>query len=390
MRYYESAPGIITLVPDDGRPERCTFYGGPNHDPQGCVDCLRMRAWARLAVAQTDDGSGWAGVKLTEAPDVPAPSVLEIGEGSGDFLLRRGWVTLIHGRFASGKTPTTYLAVVGQVEQGRDAIIIDYEMGQSGAVALLRELGLTDGQIDRHVHYIERPPPLSPAGSRVLVEEVAAKGMHDVAVVVIDSLTQSMATLPGASDNDPLNVAVWADEMPIWLAQEFDAAVVIIDHSNLNDGDRPSGSHKKREFPQFHLWCELKTPFSRDNPEAGRSVLKVMKDRSGERPIGSPVAEVRTRPGGSFYLAKPDGAKAGEVEFHLDQQPEGGTLEDVYADLVKAGPEGLLKKALTGSGAAGTYRRNAFSVLVAEGRAVERPDPASSRARRCWADVHAP
>lgn len=390
MREEELVPnGPIVLVPDDGRPPPCGLFGGSlskGHDSMACPDCLRRRAWAKAAVArEVDDGEGWAAYSLVHAEPVPEPTILWVG---GRFLLRRGWITLIHGAFGSGKTPLTYLAVVEQVQAGNAALIIDHEMGPAQAKALLLELGLTLDQIEAGVIYVNQPPPLSEAGRRRLIDQADALG-RDLAVVVIDSLTESLTTIPGMSDNDSIDVAAWAQELPAWLRDQFYAAVLVIDHSGVNDGPRPSGSHKKREFPQFHLWCRKVTPFSKASPETGMSELWVMKDRSGDMPINQAVATLRTNET-TFYLAPEDPLKAGEIEVPLDMQPMHSTAEEVYADLVKAGEEGVMRSTLTGGGAAGTYRRRVLETLLAEGGAVEKPEPGSSRGRRCWADVHAP
>lgn len=376
-----------TVPIDDPEPSPCPDTGF-GHDALACPTCLRRRAWARRAAAQgDDDGSGWAPESLTDVEPVPPPSVLRLD--GDDCLFRRGWVTLIHGAQGSGKTPLTYLAVVEQVKAGNLALIVDYEMTKPHAVATLRELGLTDKEIEAGVYYLYSPPPMTPAGQQRIVAEVAAFA-RDLAVVVIDSLTESMATVPGMDDNNALDVTTWGAELPGWLADQFNAAVLVIDHSGVNDGPRPSGSHKKREFPQFHVWCRKDTPFSRANAEAGRSTLVVQKDRSGEREIGKSVARLRTEPGGTFYLAPVEAPKDGEIEVPLDQQPEGATEEEVYADLVAKGSAGALSTEVTGRGKRGKYRRAALSRLAEADRVVGIPVPGTAQGVRWWADQFDP
>jgi len=395
MRWQVGGNGAYeTLVPaDDSEPSPCADTGF-GHDAQACVTCLRRRAWARSQVMQTDDsGEGWAAQDLTKVEDVPPPSLLRVMLGK--FLIRRGWVTLVHGEFGSGKTPVCYIAVVEAVQAGDLAMIVDHEMGQSQAVALLRELGLTDEDIAAGVYFCHQPPPMTAAGQRRVAEEVAAFGRR-LTVVVIDSLSASMAMSPGSSDNDSLDVASWFAELPVWLADTFDAAVLVIDHSGVTDGPRPSGSHKKREVPQFHIWVEKVTPFSRAKPDAGRSNLRVMKDRSGESVIRSVAGVLLTREGGSFFLTTEEGAKehrakAGDVaDLPLDGQPDDSTDDEVYVDLLEAGSEGILKTALCGRGDRGKYRRAALARLVEAGRAVERQERTKGNPIRLWADPFAP
>lgn len=359
-------------------------YGNPMSKCVPCqteIEIARAKARRRAALADGDDGGSWAPQSLVEVEPVPPPTILEIAPG--DFLLRCGWVHLVHGAFGSAKTPLCYIAVVEAVRAGNLALIVDYEMGKSGAKAQLIELGLTEEQIDAGVYFCDQPGPMTAAAQRRIVAEVEKRG-QELTVAVVDSLSESMATVAGSSDNDSLDVASWASELPGWIAKKFDAAVLVIDHSGVEDGPRPSGSHKKREVVQFHLWCRKDTPFSRANPEAGKSTLLVMKDRSGDREIKKAVAEIRTRPGGSFYLAPVEGTTADEVEIPGELQPENSTDEEVFEIVKASGETGSMKKEITGSGAQGTYRRAALDRLVAVGRLTVRPDGRGGRGSRYW------
>lgn len=381
-----------TLVPeDDPEPSPCPDTGF-GHDGQACVTCLRRRAWARrVAMQADDDGAGWEPADLSVVEDLEQPTILRVMLGK--YLIRRGWVTLVHGEFASGKTPLCYIAVVEQVKAGNLAMIVDHEMGQSHAASLLRELGLTPEEIKAGVYFPAQPPPMTSAG-RERIRKVVAEYGRDLAVVVIDSLSASMATGAGASDNDSIDVAAWFEDLPVWFTQQFNAAVLVIDHSGVSDGPRPSGSHKKREVPQFHLWVKKVKPFSKAKPEAGRSNIIVMKDRSGDSVIGSTAAVLLTRPGGSFYVTTPEEAKApgsdGTVDLPLDAQPDDSNYEEVYADLLAAGEEGISKTDLTGRGQRGLYRRRAVDRLLVDGKAVSRPKPGTSNGVLLYADVFAP
>ncbi|MCL4368261.1 MAG: AAA family ATPase [Actinobacteria bacterium] len=360
------------------------------HARDQCLRCARRVAAVRRLDhgfgSDADDGEGWAPQSWDDVDETAPPSVLMLPDG--ECLLRRGWVTLLHGEFGSAKTPLAYLAVVEQVLAGNMALILDHEMTQGEAKKLLSELGLTTDQIKAGVYYRYSPDPITPSAKQRLMDEVEKYG-RDLSVVIIDSLTESMAMVPGASDNDALDVAAWA-KMTSWLADAFDAAVVVIDHSMLGDGPRPSGSHKKREFPQFHVWCKKGTPFSRESPESGYSTLYVQKDRSGEREIGKPVATIRTRPAGSFYLGPVEQARKGEVEMPLDMQPDDATEDYVLGRIEKAGRGGLMTSDVTGSGAVGQYRRQALATLEAAGRVVSLPAGRAGRGKRYWTPENCP
>lgn len=335
---------------------------------------------------EADDGEDWAPVSLVDAERVPAPEVLRLPDGS--CLARRGWVTLVHGQRGSAKTPLCYLAVVEQVKAGHAAVVVDYEMGRSGARSLLNDLGLSDDEIASGVYFAESPGAMTPVKRRRLADELERLGRR-VTVVVIDSLTEAMAVVPGRlSDNDAQDVMAWFNSLPKWAAREFDAAVLVIDHSNLSDSERPSGSHKKREVPQAHVWVQAKTPFSRAH-EDGYSNLSVQKDRSGDRVLGEVFARIRTRMGASFYLEAPDAPRTGlgTIEVPLDRQLDLADREDVMRDARSAGTEGQAKTKLTGDSAAGTQRRTIVNQLIREGVIVERR---VGREKRCWAAEFAP
>lgn len=333
---------------------------------------LRARRLAIEAEAEAaDDPDAWAPESLTRADPVPEPSILEVGKGSGQHLVRLGDIVGVHGAYGSGKTPVCYLAAAEQVQRGGMALVVDYEMGQSGALAMLRELGLSDEQIEAGIYYVYSPPTLTDAARCRLVEGVNeredATGRR-LNVIVVDSLTQSMAMVPGASDNDAQDVTAWADSLPKWLRDQFKAAVFVIDHSGRSDGPHPSGSHKKLEVSQYHLWCKKGATFSREKPDEGYSTLVVVKDRSGRSVLNEAVAVLRTVRSGSFALhvpgTVPEGAEH-QVEIPLDQMSDALVAEDeVLERLRAAGDGGLLTVEITGSGASAKRLRKAIDRVV--------------------------
>jgi hypothetical protein len=363
--------------------------------------CMRCQRYAKaLAEATTElqrtfgtadiedeDGSGWLPTSLLDAEPPSVATVLKVGDR---YLLHRGKVTLVHGMRGSGKTPFSYIPVVEQVKAGNLGLIIDYEMGASDAKALLNDLGLSDQEIADYVIYVDAPPSANAKGRRELgdyIRQRVEKTGRELSVAVTDSLTESMATVPGADDNKVTDVTVWFKSLPDWLAREFNCASIVIDHSGVVDGERPSGSHKKREAPQQHFWVQNRSPFSRTD-ETGRSDIKVMKDRPGKMKPGTTVAELHTRLGGSFYLTEMParGASApgttGPTTFTmpLDLQPSGSTDDDVLAD-IRTRP-GISRTDVTGGGAAGVYRRAALDRLVADGKVRQQK---IARTKHYWA-----
>lgn len=332
---------------------------------------------------------------LVDAEPVSDPSILRLPDGT--HLLRRGWVHLFHGKPYCGKTPLTYLAVVEVAQAGGHVLLVDYEMGASGAKALLIELGLMEDQIRDHVLYAYNPRRWTQTQRDGLVAEVEAR-VPDL--VVIDSLSRSMAT-EGLNQNDATETDVWFHSLPSWAADQFGSAVMLIDHTNRADGPHPSGSIQKTAAPQFHVWVQNVRSFSREH-EDGCSLLTVQKDRSGQRPLGRPVAELRTTLGGSFTLravnapAKP--ASGDEVEVDFGAVPYSQQVRiDVLDMLRQAGAEGITKTKVTdpsdngdGGGAYAKDRRKALDWLEKQGQASWKKEPGTSRGQRWWAAEFAP
>jgi hypothetical protein len=318
---------------------------------------------------------------LADAEPVPDASILLLPDGS--YLLRPGWVHLFHGKPFCGKTPLAYLAVVEVVQAGGCVLLVDHEMGRSGAKALLMELGLSEAQIRAQVLYAYNPRQWTQVQRDRLASEVEAR---DPALVVIDSLSRSMSTA-GLDQNDATETDAWFHSFAIWAADTFGSAVLIIDHTNRVDGPHPSGSIQKTAAPQLHVWVQNVKPFSRDH-EDGCSLLMVQKDRSGQRSLGRPVAELRTVLWGSFTLRAVDqkmaSAVAGDtVEISL---PAWADEEQKHLDaLAQAGSQPLTRGQLVGEGgAANKPRREALDRLVAKGLVIEWPQPGTARGKWYW------
>lgn len=377
------------------RPERGRGTSWPSTEYE--LARLRARAEAEAVFDAEQSGTDLQPIlsSLVDAEPVPDPSILRLPDRT--CLLRRGWVHLFHGKPYCGKTPLTYLAVVEVAQAGGHVLLVDYEMGASGAKALLIELGLTEDQIRDHVLYAYSPRRWSQAQRDGLVAEVEAR-VPDL--VVIDSLSRSMAT-EGLNQNDATETDVWFHSLPSWAADQFGSAVMLIDHTNRADGPHPSGSIQKTAAPQFHVWVQNVRSFSREH-EDGSSLLTVQKDRSGQRPLGRPVAELRTTLGGSFTLravdasAKP--ASGDEVEVDLGAVPYSQQIRiDVLDMLRRAGAEGITKTKVTdpsdngdGGGAYARDRRKALDWLEKQGQASWKKEPGTSRGQRWWAAEFAP
>jgi hypothetical protein len=353
---------------------------------------LRARAEAQALFAEEQGGpdDAWTPSLLSGSVQVAEPTILQVG--TGPYLLRRGQVSLVSGLPGSAKTPLAYLGVVDAVRRGESAILIDHEMGPAAAAALLRGLGLSGAEIDMQVIHYADPTPLT---MRSQEQVVAALDGRDVSYVVIDALAGSMPA--GTSQNEAADVNAWFAAMPKWFAKQFGAAVLVIDHSNKEDGPAPGGSVRKQGVPDLRMWLKLDRGFSRQN-EDGQSTLIVQRDRTGTYGRGEVVAELRNELRGdqSVFVLRPPGggatAKDGVVDVDLSAMPATHMLRMELLDGVRrAEQRGLLTGEITGpSGAESQNRKRELDWLVDHGQVVWRPEPGTAKGRRYWAAEFAP
>lgn len=368
-------------------PALCSAHDGyPNKHCARCqnYNTALAHAFRQLRRGEADQTLTTEGqtllTSLVDAEPVPDPTILRLPDGT--YLLRRAWVHLFHGKPFCGKTPLTYLAIVEVVQAGGVALLIDYEMGASGAKALLMELGLSSEQIRQSVLYAYNPSRWTQDQRDRLLAEIEERCPD---LVVVDSLSRSMA-VAGLDQNDATETDAWFHSLATWAADQFGSAVVLIDHTTRTDGPHPSGSIQKTAAPQFHIWVQNTAAFSR-NHEDGCSLLVVQKDRSGQRTVGASVAELRTQVGGSFVLrdvgrGRPV-AKGDDVEIEV---PEWAVEEQAHIDALRAsGSTPMTRRSLVGDGgAANKARRDGLDRLVSKGLVIERKQPGSAKGRHYW------
>lgn len=394
----------------DRLPGRCPEPSHERFPSKQCSRCLTystvaQQAYRQLArgeadsLAEADDEDGWLPTSLTSDEEVPEPTVLRVD--GGQYLLRRGEVALVSGLPGSAKTPLAYLGVVDAVRRGQVAAIIDHEMGRRRSGTLLRELGLTEEELNTQVIYYEDPPPLTHKGQAQVVQRLSGL---ELAYVVIDALADSMPS--GSSQNDAADVNAWFAAMPKFFAKQFEAAVLVIDHSNKVDGPDPGGSVRKQGVPDFRMWLRQDKGFSKVHEE-GRSTLIVQRDRSGTYAKGQDVAELRNelREGRSvFVLRQPSSSQAGatsggdtvDVDLGAMSYPD-QVRSEVLETLRSVGSEGIMKTKVTdpgdvsnGGGEGAKARRKALEWLEKRGQAERRKEPGTARGERWWAAEFAP
>jgi hypothetical protein len=358
------------------RPARCeedhSLFSGYNPMSK-CLTCQVEIEWARREARRvtqvenvdTDAPTGWEPIRITDLPKPPMPSICEYEIGM--CLMTPGFVHLVYGASESAKTWLAYIAVVQEVQKGNLALIIDYEVGGSLAAERLRDLGLTDEQIDAGVIYVSPEMSLTGRDMMRLVEHI--DGLErTLTVAVLDSLGES-TTMDGLNDNDNNDMAAWFRASTRWLIREWPScAVVVIDHlpKDKTDSPFPIGSQRKRAFPFALLSVRNVAPFSRE--KSGHSVVAVRKSRDGRLTSGDQVARIDGGPEGiTLGPASVDDIRAARVMelrsdiiAHLLDNPKsnvtaivkavGGKTETISSEVKAMLAEDLLSMEKIGNG----------------------------------------
>lgn len=367
-------PSDIEVCPDHKK--------GPPYG-QRCWKCEvageQVRLWARnrarereaLANASPD---AWLPLDLTDAPDLPEPSILEmVGEdGRARPVLRAGTIAGVHGASQSGKTHLAYLGLAQQVRAGHLGLLIDYEMGPTLARAALHSVGLSDEEIRQGLLYYYDPPVMSDQYFGQLMDRIE-RHQRELTFGVIDSVSRSMGKVPGASTNDEMHVNAWYDSLPRRIRWELpDFTAFTIDHPGKSDGPDPIGSHAKVSGPDVGFWLENKTKFDPHKGE-GRSLLHIRKYRMSPFPMDGAFADLSVVDRQLTFRAL-----AGEHGTDLEIDNTNGVGEGdaaraaIIARLFDAGADGLLTKEAVGCESGGAYQQGStlLGQLHHEGKVI--------------------
>lgn len=261
-----------------------------------------VRVADRLERERSGAENSWAFVDLDDLFDteqeLPTVGAFHLGDTSnGGGVFYRGKVNEIHGPSESGKTMVLLHVVAQEIKAGRHAAMVDFEDGGQAIVNRLRHVfGLTREEIVKQFHYLRPETAFGEAGYQALA------GIDNLAIVVVDAVTESMSIegLDGRNENE---VAAWYNSFPKKVAHlESNPAVVVVDHTPQSDSGRQIGSqHKKSAIDGVSYTAEPIHPFVKGG--RGQLRLRVAKDKpGGVRPDALPGEEGKQFWRGDFKI----------------------------------------------------------------------------------------
>lgn len=269
------------------------------------------------------------------------PDLLQRTDGA--CLLYSGKVNSIAAEPGSGKTWIALKAAHDVLTAGGKVVWIDWEDRVDTAVRRLLQLGTPHQAIIERFAYVE--PTFATTGGAIPANVIEAA--TDAALVVIDSMGEALAhsRLDQNSDGE---VGAWMASAARPLARGG-SCVVIIDHMVKKKDDQGRfaiGSQRKLAgISGIAYTAAVLAAASVD--KSGKLVMKVSKDRHGNFPHGSTVAEIGVHPtdggGVQIVVGMPDGSGDAQPEKLLTH------LMMKVSLLLEDQPEGMSSRAIEGS-----------------------------------------
>jgi len=206
----------------------------------------------------------------------PLPGILLREDGIG--LLYKGRVHSFYGESESGKSWVAQYAVSEVIEQGQNAIYIDFEADASDIVNRLQLMGAKNENIVKHLTYIK--PETRPNEKDPFWQELLERTGTEL--VIIDGVTESL-TIWGGETKDNDSITLWMRQFPKRIATRTGAAVVTIDHVNKSTDTRGrfaiGGQAKLAALDGAAYLIE---PLDALAPgKVGKIAMRVTKDRPG-------------------------------------------------------------------------------------------------------------
>lgn len=313
--------------------------------------------------------------------EIASPGVGKIADAdSGLFYASK--VSGIAGDSGAGKSWIALRVALDEVRRDRHVVWIDYE--DTPQTLALRMLAMGwDADRGGHVHHVAAIGA-SAAGIETVRAIVAE---FEPSMCVIDSTGEALAG-DGINPNADQEVADWFQRVARTIA-DLGPAVVLLDHVvKADDGGLwPIGSQRKRAaINGVQYVVRSVQPFSRS--QSGRARLVCAKDRGGNFPQGSTVAEVTFEPVDNGERLNVTTWRHREERRAADGgwRPT-GLMEAVSREL-ESQSDPVSERIVVGSvtGRAEHVRR-ALNVLVDEGFASRTQTPGKTRAPKLHTSI---
>jgi hypothetical protein len=275
--------GTPSTAPDEPRVDPCTqpFAGlitvaqlpAPTPNP----------APAPVELVEPDEHTTWwprdLGPVLAGEHTDPEPAVL--ARGDKKCLFYAGKINGILGESESGKTWVLLAAVVQEVTAGRPVLYIDFEDTDTGIIARLRALGLTDEQLSPEAGLFTYIAPEESLHALANADLTEVLGSRRYSLIGLDGVNAAM-TLLGLDLISNTDATRFAQTILRPLART-DAAVVAVDHVPKDEEKRGKGGIGAQAKRAMVTGCALTVsviaPFGRG--QTGKLKLVVDKDRPG-------------------------------------------------------------------------------------------------------------
>jgi hypothetical protein len=235
------------------------------------------------------DSRPWRPKDLTDAlsgtHETPEADLLERTDGKR--LLYRGKTHSFHGESESGKSFIAQYVCANALLDGERVLYVDGEDSEVGLIIRLRAMGAPDDAILDRFDYLNPDESHEHPGNRTDFADILKR---TYAVAVLDGVT-NLLSLYGAATNDADEYTSWFTRLPRRIADETNAAVILIDHVSKDRegrGRHSIGTQAKMNTLSGAAYVLEKTEVTGLGLR-GTITMRLGKDRPGAiRPFSGP------------------------------------------------------------------------------------------------------
>lgn len=201
---------------------------------------------------------------MTETPNSPPLPLFYSGKING-----------VHGDSEAGKSWLMQWVCVQEIRSRRHVLYIDFEDDAGGVYERLLKLGVGESEIREFFHYVNPRNKLT-LFERVSYLQLISMDVHK-SLAVVDGVTEAMS-LENLTGRDEGEVAKWHTLVTKPLA-EAGWGVGMIDHTPHGESRVIGSQHKRAAITGVSYLLDSVASFAPG--QAGRSILRVEKDRPG-------------------------------------------------------------------------------------------------------------